>query len=112
AAALHRNPTKGVAFKTAAGLLSTHLSTAMDTLTRSRGWFDVHRAEALDVIRIYLGLALVVRGGLFLADPVAYLNLVPEAQGDGFLVSGLLMHYVALAHIGGGLLLAVGLATR
>src|SRR5690606_9585985 len=45
-------------------------------------------------------------------DPVAYLNLVPEAQGDGFLVSGLLMHYVALAHIGGGLLLAVGLATR
>lgn len=84
----------------------------METLTRSRGWFDTHRAEALDVIRMYVGLALVVRGGLFLADPVAYLNLVPESQGDGFLVSGVLMHYVALAHIAGGLLLAVGLATR
>jgi uncharacterized membrane protein YphA (DoxX/SURF4 family) len=83
----------------------------MTTLERGLAWADARRAEALDLVRIFLGLGLFVRGVLFLAEPEAYVALVPEA-GDGFFFSNLAMHLVALAHLGGGLLLALGLMTR
>lgn len=83
----------------------------MTALERSLTWADARRAEALDLVRIFLGLGLFVRGVLFIAEPEAYLALVPAA-GDGFFVSTLAVHLVALAHLGGGLLLAAGLLTR
>ena len=86
-------------------------TTAMEPLTRWTTWFKAHRAEALDLVRIYLGIGLFVRGLYFLTNSEAYFALMPET-GPGFLVSGTLLHYVALAHLGGGLLLTVGLLTR
>ncbi|NNF57595.1 MAG: DoxX family membrane protein [Rhodothermaceae bacterium] len=83
----------------------------MEPLARWQTWLDAHRAEALDLVRIYLGIGLFVRGLYFLTNSEAYFALMPEA-GPGFLVSGTLLHYVALAHLGGGLLLTVGLLTR
>lgn len=83
----------------------------MNTLERGLTWTDARRAEALDLIRIFLGLGLFIRGALFIAEPEAYLALVPEA-GDGFFFSNLTGHLVAFAHLGGGLLLALGLLTR
>jgi len=73
-------------------------------------WIDEHRAVGLDLVRIYLGLGLFVRGILF-----AY-----EGQGVGVLVdlsefslaSAALAHYVTFAHLIGGLMLAAGLLTR
>jgi uncharacterized membrane protein YphA (DoxX/SURF4 family) len=73
-------------------------------------WITEHRAIALDLVRIYLGVGLFVRGVLF-----AY-----ENQGVGVLVdlsafsvgSAALAHYVTFAHLFGGLLLAAGLLTR
>lgn len=83
----------------------------MNTLDQGLTWADARRAEALDLVRIFLGLGLFVRGVLFIADPDAYLAVVPEA-GDGFFVSGFAVHLVAMAHIGGGALLTLGLLTR
>src|SRR5690606_3282672 len=83
----------------------------MNTLERGLAWADARRAEALDLVRIFLGLGLFVRGVLFIADPEAYLALVPTA-GEGFFLSHLAVHLVALAHLGGGVLLALGLLTR
>jgi uncharacterized membrane protein YphA (DoxX/SURF4 family) len=83
----------------------------MATIEQGLAWADARRAEALDLVRIFLGLGLFVRGVLFLAEPEAYVALVPEA-GDGFFFSNVAMHFVALAHLGGGLLLALGLLTR
>ena len=74
-------------------------------------WADDHRAEALDVVRVYLGVGLVVRGLVFLSDPSAYLDLLPNPR-EGALGSFAVLHYVGLAHVGGGLLLAAGLLTR
>lgn len=74
-------------------------------------WADGHRAEALDVVRGYLGVGLLIRGGVFLSDPSAYLDLLPTAAGEAF-GSFAVLHYVGLAHVCGGLLLAVGLLTR
>lgn len=83
----------------------------MDLSLRWRTWAEAHRAEALGLVRVYLGLGLFARGLYFLTDSGAYFALMPE-DGAGFLVSGVLLHYVALAHLGGGLLLAMGLLTR
>ena len=65
--------------------------------------------RSLDLLRIYLGVALVVRGGVFMGEPdkvTTYLE-----SGDWFLPM-IVTHYVGLAHFGGGLLLVIGLATR
>ena len=83
----------------------------MTTLDRGLAWADARRSEALDLVRLFLGLGLFVRGVLFIADPEAYLGLLPEG-GDGFFFSSFAAHAVALAHLGGGLLLAVGMLTR
>ncbi|HEX3594218.1 MAG TPA: DoxX family protein [Polyangiaceae bacterium] len=63
-----------------------------------------------DVLRIYLGVALFVRGALFVANPERLLSLV-GSSGDWF-VPMLVAHYVGVAHLCGGILLALGLATR
>lgn len=64
---------------------------------------------ALDLLRIYLGAALLVRGVLFVSEPGLVATLVEE---HGFFWPMVIAHAVALAHLGGGLLLAFGLETR
>ena len=82
----------------------------MEALRRLRAWLDDHRELALDLVRIYLGFALFAKGVAFIRQGMATLETVTtQAVGFG---EGMLAHYVVLAHIGGGLLLAVGLVTR
>jgi len=63
-----------------------------------------------DVLRIYLGCALFIRGALFIAHPDSIMRLVGNS-GDWF-VPLLVGHYVGIAHLGGGILLTLGFATR
>lgn len=79
--------------------------------SRLIAWADARPAVALDLIRIYLGIGLLVRGLVFLTDPGAYVGLLPGGSESAF-ASVMVMHYVALAHLGGGLFLAAGLLTR
>ncbi|MEM8598916.1 MAG: DoxX family protein [Bacteroidota bacterium] len=77
---------------------------------RITAWADARRDIALDLIRIYLGVGLFARGVVFLNDSGAIVEL---AGADGSELSSVaLAHYVGLAHLGGGLLLAVGMITR
>ncbi|GIV60141.1 MAG: hypothetical protein KatS3mg043_1230 [Rhodothermaceae bacterium] len=69
-------------------------------------WQWRHNTIATDLVRIFLGVALLVRGVLFLLDPVR-LSVLVEEPGLGWFV-----HYVTWAHIFGGALLAAGLFTR
>ncbi len=71
---------------------------------------DENRQLGLDLLRIYLGLALVVRGALFVAHQDVLLGMI-QSSGN-WLWAAAIGHYVALAHIGGGLLLALGFYTR
>jgi uncharacterized membrane protein YphA (DoxX/SURF4 family) len=66
-------------------------------------------ALGFDVLRFYLGVGLVVRGALFVADPGVVQALLAER---GWFWPALIGHYVALAHLSGGLLLCAGLFTR
>lgn len=64
----------------------------------------------LDLIRIYLGVALLIRGILFITRPTMLAEWI-ERTGQWFwpVTAG---HLIATAHIGGGICLALGLFTR
>ena len=64
----------------------------------------------LDLIRAYLGLALFIRGVMFVSRPDLVLRYL-QHSGDWFWPVAI-AHYVGFAHLGGGLLLAIGLVTR
>lgn len=83
----------------------------MERVNNLLGWLDGHRALAYPLIRLFLGIALFVRGWIFIADSGAAMRLVTEQGGDWFGPIAL-VHYVALAHLVGGLMIAVGLLTR
>jgi uncharacterized membrane protein YphA (DoxX/SURF4 family) len=74
-------------------------------------WAEEHRAELLDLVRIYLGIGLVIRGALFVSSPSTFDALV-AAPALEWLSNGVFVHVIGLVHIGAGVLLAAGLATR
>jgi uncharacterized membrane protein YphA (DoxX/SURF4 family) len=71
-----------------------------------------NRAEYyLDFVRIYLGLGLFAKGIQFLVNSDFAGNALMK-DGKLDLLMGVMSHYIPLAHIAGGLLLAAGLVTR
>lgn len=83
--------------------------TFRELVVRGREW-SRDGGLAFDLARIYLGIGVVVRGGLFVAQPEALVQL-SRTQGDWFLPMAL-GHFVTTAHLIGGALLTLGLATR
>lgn len=81
-----------------------------------RQWFDwaeAHPKVWLDVVRIYLGVGLFIRGLFLITNTRAeFLNEILARTGQSWLVSAALLHYVALAHFVGGAMLMFGLLTR
>lgn len=69
-----------------------------------------HRETVFDLVRIFLGTALLVRGLVFINDPGAFYGFLDVT--DPAFSAAVLAHYVALAHLVGGLLLALGMLTR
>ena len=83
----------------------------MSALQRFVNWLDRYREVAFDLLRIYLGVGLFVRGVLFLYDPSAFTALLP-AGAASWLGSPVVVYLTALVHLLGGALMAVGLLTR
>ena len=69
------------------------------------------RAHAFDLLRMYLGLGLLIRGMLFIADANTFMDLV-GANSSAMLRSTVLLHYVAMSHLLGGFMLLTGLLSR
>lgn len=69
-------------------------------------WLEDHRDLGYGMVRVYLGIALTVRGLLMLLNPESIARLAGEQQ--------LYMYYAYIvgAHLVGGLLLAMGMWTR
>jgi len=74
-------------------------------------WLNENQDLALDLVRTYLGIGLFVRGLLFMGEVGLS---VEELMGSAELsfASAALMHYVTIAHLVGGVFLAIGLLTR
>ena len=73
--------------------------------------FDRSGNLAFELLRMYLGVGLFVRGIIFISNSDAFMDLVGTSSA-AWLTSMVLIHYVALAHLVGGVLIAIGLFTR
>lgn len=82
----------------------------MTSLRSTVQWIDEHKNVVLDLVRVYLGIGLFVRGLLFVTETASVDALVELSEFS--LLSAAVAHYVSFVHLLGGLLLAVGLLTR
>ena len=73
---------------------------------RFSAWIETHRHFLLDLIRIYLGAGLVIKGVFYLQNPTAMGTL----GAAGWVVSA--AQFAPYVHIFGGMLLALGVLTR
>lgn len=69
-------------------------------------WFGSHNDIAYSFIRIFLGIALFVRGVILSSDPATLIQLAGTSQLYWW------YSYIIAIHIIGGLLLAFGFLTR
>ncbi|HKQ62206.1 MAG TPA: DoxX family membrane protein [Candidatus Polarisedimenticolaceae bacterium] len=87
----------------------------MDPLRRCLRWVEDNRDLMFELVRIYLGIGLFFMGIEFLQDTSRLLDAMSATGERGFrfgFVSTFMAHYIPIAHLGGGLLLAAGLLTR
>ena len=85
----------------------------MEKLHQFIDWAEAHPKVWLDCIRIYLGLGLFIRGVFIITNTRAEFirDLVSRFEFPWLVTAGML-HYIALAHLVGGLMLTVGLLSR
>lgn len=76
-------------------------------------WLEERRDIWIDLLRIYLGVGLFIRGMiLFGGNSGVMLHQLAGIDSNDWIVSAAIGHYIALAHTAGGVLLAFGLLTR
>ena len=74
-------------------------------------WVQSHVDIVIDLVRMYLGVGLFVKGLYFLMHREEMQKLLEGADNLVF-AQGAVAHYVIPVHLVGGLLLAIGLLTR
>ena len=73
-------------------------------------WANAHTYYPLDLLRIALGVFFFIKGIGFISQTETLIELLEPLRG--FAGTMLTVHYVASAHLVGGLLIAFGLLTR
>ena len=74
-------------------------------------WIKTHGDLALDLVRMYLGIGLIIKAFYFMNHSDYLLHLM-DSMGSTWFAPAILMHYIVLAHLVGGILLLFGLFTR
>lgn len=83
----------------------------MDTTVKGLNkWANRHTSYSLDVLRIILGIFLFLKGVSFITNNRDFEDLI--APLSNFLGGMLTFHYIAAAHIMGGIIIVFGLLTR
>jgi uncharacterized membrane protein YphA (DoxX/SURF4 family) len=86
----------------------------MNVIHRLEKWGDSHHPRFLDIIRIFLGIFLLLKGLGFM-DNTASLRSLIENRSDITVAPWalmLLVYYVTFVHMVGGTLIALGIMTR
>ena len=83
----------------------------MSAFTETFRSIESRKELCFDLLRIYLGVGLFVKGIQFLGDMTQLNDLLAQA-GRLPVAQFLIAHYIPLAHVGGGLMMAIGLWTR
>ncbi|WP_224482986.1 DoxX family protein [Robertkochia aurantiaca] len=82
----------------------------METVKNLNKWANAHTYYPLDLLRVALGVFLFIKGTKFIANSQYLIDLIEPFQN--LAGSMIMIHYVAPAHMVGGLLIAFGLLTR
>ena len=82
----------------------------MPTIKNLNKWANAHSYYPLDLLRIALGVFFFIKGLQFISQTQMLLQLVTPLQNFGGEMIAL--HYVAPAHLVGGVLIGFGLLTR
>lgn len=83
----------------------------MTKIQACKSWLRAHEDLFLDLVRIYLGCGLFVKAFFFLS----HREFLHEMIGNSHVTwigAAVVGHYVILAHMVGGAMLALGIATR
>jgi uncharacterized membrane protein YphA (DoxX/SURF4 family) len=83
----------------------------MKNINDCKQWIQSHVDIVIDLVRMYLGVGLFVKGLYFLMHKEEMQKLLEGANNVVF-AQGAVAHYVVPVHLVGGLLLAIGLLTR
>ncbi len=83
----------------------------MDTTVKGwNKWANSHSYRAVDFLRMALGVFLFMKGVSFITDSRGFEDLI--APASNFMGGMLAFHYIASAHILGGIMIFFGLLTR
>lgn len=84
----------------------------MNVIQKVEHWGDTHHPKWLDIIRMCLGALLFFKAIQFInnMDQLSALMSRSEFFGSAFL--GIMGHYIIMAHLIGGFMVAFGLLTR
>jgi putative oxidoreductase len=82
----------------------------MTAIERIEHWGDSHHPAWLDIVRIGLGLLLFMKGVSFIGDTSQLQVLVEGLHFNAW--TFVAVHYIAFAHLVGGLLISLGCLTR
>lgn len=83
----------------------------MKNLNEWKRWFQGHEDLFRDLVRMYLGVGLFVKGLYFMSHRNELDQLLGQLDNAAF-AQAAAAHYVIPVHIVGGLVLAIGLLTR
>jgi putative oxidoreductase len=83
----------------------------MNKIQNCNAWLRAHHDLFIDVVRIYLGVGLMVKA-VFLMNNREYFSQMLAEAGNNWFTPAFIGQYVILAHLFGGAMLALGLATR
>lgn len=82
----------------------------MMTIRSLNKWANAHTYYPLDLLRIALGVFFFIKGINFISQSQTLIELIRPLEG--YAGGMFIIHYVAPAHLLGGILIAVGLFTR
>lgn len=82
----------------------------MATIKSLNKWANAHTYYPLDLLRVGLGVFLFLKGINFISNSQILVDLIKPVQN--LAGSVIMIHYVAPAHLIGGLLIVFGLLTR
>lgn len=82
----------------------------MNTIRELNKWANAHTSITVDILRIVFGVFLFVKGASFVSSNVYLSEILDKFRGFGGEM--ILFHYVAFAHMVGGVLITSGLFTR
>ena len=82
----------------------------MNTIEKIGYWGDTHHPKWMDIFRIGLGAIIFYKGIQFSSNIEDLRAMIPGR--DLTIWTFMLSHYIAMAHLAGGILIILGLITR